>query len=272
MLDRPSPKHFRTLFISDVHLGCRGCQAGLLLDFLRYHDAEQIYLVGDIVDGWRLKRGWYWPQEHNDVVQKLLRKARKGSRVVYVPGNHDEFLRDYIGIHFGGVEVVDRAIHETADGRKPAGHPRRLFDVVVRHAAWLAHLGAGAYNAVLHAQHRLQPHPPPDGAAATGRCRPGPSTRSRTRSTISARSRMRWPTRRGGSVPTASSAATSITPTSATPAASPTSTPATGWRAARRSPNITTAPSRSSAGPNSADRSNSTTRTWSSPRSSRSAA
>lgn len=149
VLDRPSPKHFRTLFISDVHLGCRGCQAGLLLDFLRYHDAEQIYLVGDIVDGWRLKRGWYWPQEHNDVVQKLLRKVRKGSRVVYVPGNHDEFLRDYVGSTFGGVEVVDRAIHETADGRKLLVIHGDIFDVVVRHAAWIAHLGAGAYSAVL---------------------------------------------------------------------------------------------------------------------------
>ena len=85
MLAPSAPRHVRTLFISDVHLGCKGCQAGLLLDFLRYHDAETIYLVGDIVDGWRLKRGWYWPQEHNDVVQKLLRKGRKGSRIVYVP-------------------------------------------------------------------------------------------------------------------------------------------------------------------------------------------
>ena len=88
-------KHFRALFISHVHLGTRGCQADILLDFLRFHDAGAIYLVGDIVDGWRLKRNWYWPQQHNDVVQKFLRKARKGARIVYVPGNHDEFLRSY---------------------------------------------------------------------------------------------------------------------------------------------------------------------------------
>jgi UDP-2,3-diacylglucosamine pyrophosphatase LpxH len=149
MLDRAEPRHFRTLFLSDVHLGCKGCQAGLLLDFLRYHDAETIYLVGDIVDGWRLKRGWYWPQEHNDVVQKLLRKGRKGSRIIYIPGNHDEFLRDYIGTHFGGVEVVDRSIHETADGRRFLVIHGDIFDVVVRHARWLAHLGAGAYNTVV---------------------------------------------------------------------------------------------------------------------------
>ena len=100
MLDRPNPRHFRTLFLSDVHLGSKACQARLLLDFLRCHDAETFYLVGDIVDGWRLKRSWYWPQEHNDVVQKLLRKGRKGSRIVYIPGNHDEFLRDYHGHAF----------------------------------------------------------------------------------------------------------------------------------------------------------------------------
>jgi UDP-2,3-diacylglucosamine pyrophosphatase LpxH len=111
-------RRFRALFISDVHLGSRGCQAHLLLDFLRYHDAEAIYLVGDIVDGWQLRSSWYWPQPHNDVVQKLLRKARKGARLVYVPGNHDEFLRDYYGTHFGGIEVCERAIHEGADGRR----------------------------------------------------------------------------------------------------------------------------------------------------------
>ena len=149
MLDRPTPRHFRTIFLSDLHLGSRGCQARLLLDFMRFHDAEQIYLVGDIVDGWRLRRGWYWPQEHNDVVQKLLRKARKGSRVVYVPGNHDEFLRDYVGSHFGGVELVDRTIHVTADGRRLLVIHGDQFDVVVRHSRWLAHIGDTAYTAVL---------------------------------------------------------------------------------------------------------------------------
>ena len=89
------PGYYKTLFLSDVHLGTPGCQAELLVDFLRHHDAEKIYLIGDIVDGWRLKRGWFWPQDHNDVVQKLLRKARKGSEIIYVPGNHDEFLRDF---------------------------------------------------------------------------------------------------------------------------------------------------------------------------------
>jgi UDP-2,3-diacylglucosamine pyrophosphatase LpxH len=137
---------FRALFISDVHLGARGCQAAHLLDFLRYHDAETIYLVGDIVDGWQLKSGWYWPQDHNDVVQKLLRKARKGSRVVYLPGNHDEFLREYYGTHFGGIEVVETTIHHAADGRRYLVVHGDVFDLVVKHARWLALLGDTAYE------------------------------------------------------------------------------------------------------------------------------
>lgn len=139
----------RSLFLSDIHLGTRGCQADLLLDFLKLHDADVIYLVGDIVDGWRLQKNWYWPQSHNDVVQKLLRKARKGTRIVYVPGNHDEFLRNYYGAHFGGVEVVEKTIHETADGRQMLVIHGDQFDMVVRHAKWLAHLGDWAYSMAL---------------------------------------------------------------------------------------------------------------------------
>src|SRR3978361_871047 len=105
-LSEESPeRRFRTLFISDVHLGARGSQADRLVDFLRTHDADTFYLVGDIIDGWALKSGWYWPQSHNDVIQKLLRKVRKGSRMIFLPGNHDEFARAYLGMTFGGVEV-----------------------------------------------------------------------------------------------------------------------------------------------------------------------
>lgn len=140
---------FRTLFISDVHLGARGCQADRLLDFLRCHDAETIYLVGDIVDGWQLRSGWYWPQLHNDVVQKLLRKARKGTRIIYLPGNHDEFLRDFYGTHLGGIEVVETAIHQCADGRRYLVVHGDMFDLVVKHARWLALLGDSAYDFAL---------------------------------------------------------------------------------------------------------------------------
>jgi UDP-2,3-diacylglucosamine pyrophosphatase LpxH len=142
-------RRFRTLFLSDVHLGTKGCQAPMLLDFLARHDADTIYLIGDIVDGWRLKQGWYWPQAHNDVVQKLLRKARKGARVIYVPGNHDEFLRDYAGMHFGGVEIMETAVHEAADGRKYLIMHGDVFDTVIRHARWLALLGDWAYGTAL---------------------------------------------------------------------------------------------------------------------------
>jgi UDP-2,3-diacylglucosamine pyrophosphatase LpxH len=145
----PEAVRVRTLFLSDLHLGTKGCQAGLLLDFLKTYDADIIYLVGDVIDGWRLKSGWYWPQTHNDVVQKLLRKVRKGARLVYVPGNHDEFLRDYIGSSFGGIELADRVVHEAADGKRYLVIHGDQFDMVVRHARWLALLGDGAYTLAL---------------------------------------------------------------------------------------------------------------------------
>ena len=139
-------RHYRAIFLSDVHLGARGCQADLLLDFLRHHSADTIYLVGDIIDGWRLRASWYWPQAHNDVIQKLLRKTRKGARVIYVPGNHDEFLRQYYGTHFGGIEVAERFIHQAADGRRYLVIHGDLFDLVVTRARWIAHLGDVAYT------------------------------------------------------------------------------------------------------------------------------
>jgi UDP-2,3-diacylglucosamine pyrophosphatase LpxH len=141
-----SEKQFRTLFISDIHLGSKGCQADLLLNFLRHVHADTIYLVGDIFDGWRLKSSWYWPQFHNDVVQKLLRKVRKGCRMIYIPGNHDEFMRDYVGSTFGGVEVMMDAIHHAADGRRYLVVHGDKYDMVVRNARWLAYLGDWAYD------------------------------------------------------------------------------------------------------------------------------
>jgi UDP-2,3-diacylglucosamine pyrophosphatase LpxH len=139
-------RQFRSLFISDVHLGARGCQADKLLDFLRWHEADTIYLVGDMVDGWALRAGWFWPQSHNDVVQKLLRQARKGVRIVYVPGNHDEFLRDYYGTHFGGIQVSETAIHVGPDDRRYLVIHGDHFDLVVTQARWLALLGGKAYD------------------------------------------------------------------------------------------------------------------------------
>ena len=140
---------YRAIFISDLHLGTRGCQAELALDFLRFNDADTIFLVGDIIDGWRLRSGWYWPQAHNDVIQKLLRKVRRGARMVFVPGNHDEFARQFLGLTFGGIEITRNAMHTTADGRRFLVMHGDEFDVVVRHARWLAFFGDWAYEAAL---------------------------------------------------------------------------------------------------------------------------
>jgi UDP-2,3-diacylglucosamine pyrophosphatase LpxH len=148
-LDSKESKKVRTLFISDVHLGSKASKADYLLDFLRVYEADTIFLVGDIVDGWRLKRSWYWPQNCNDVVQKLLRKARKGSRIVYIPGNHDDFLREFPGVHFGGIEVARNSIHQAVDGKRYLVLHGDEFDVVVRNARFIAHLGDWAYDAAI---------------------------------------------------------------------------------------------------------------------------
>ncbi|MDR7032268.1 UDP-2,3-diacylglucosamine diphosphatase [Mesorhizobium sp. BE184] len=143
------PRTFRSIFLSDIHLGSKAAKAEFLIDFLRHHDADIIYLVGDIVDGWRLRRSWHWPQSHNDVVQKLLRKARKGASITYIAGNHDEFARDFQGTHFGGIVVADRAIHETADGRRFLVIHGDQFDTVVHNVRWLAYFGDYAYDAAM---------------------------------------------------------------------------------------------------------------------------
>ncbi len=145
----------RAAWISDIHLGTPGCQAEALLAFLARLDCQTLYLVGDIIDGWQLRRQWFWPQAHNDVVQKILRKARKGCRVVYVPGNHDDFARRYVSHHFGGVEVVDECFHVTADGRRLWVVHGDMFDGVVQCAPWLAHLGDLAYTLALKANRGL---------------------------------------------------------------------------------------------------------------------
>jgi len=143
------PKHYKSIFISDIHLGTAGCKAEFLLDFLKQNEADNLYLVGDIIDGWRLKKSWYWPQSHNDVVQKLLRKARKGTNVIFIPGNHDAFIRPYVEHDFGDIQVHDEVIHETVDGKKLLVIHGDEFDVVVKYAKWLAVLGDNAYEFAL---------------------------------------------------------------------------------------------------------------------------
>ena len=149
MVDLSDPEaveRVKTLFLSDIHLGTRGCQAEQLLSLLKHYDAETIFLVGDIIDGWRLKSVWHWPTLHNVVLQKLLRKVRKGTRIVYVPGNHDEFMRDYLGENFGGIEIAGEVIYSLVDGRKALVLHGDKFDTVVRNIKWLAHLGDWAYE------------------------------------------------------------------------------------------------------------------------------
>ncbi|MCE2984390.1 MAG: UDP-2,3-diacylglucosamine diphosphatase [Burkholderiales bacterium] len=142
-------KKYRAVWISDIHLGTPGCQAGHLLDFLRSFDSDYLYLVGDIIDGWQLKRSWYWQQSHNDVIQKVLRKARKGTHVIFIPGNHDEAVRQFIGMKFGDIQIMEETIHETADGRRLWITHGDLFDGVIQCARWLAHLGDQAYEFTL---------------------------------------------------------------------------------------------------------------------------
>jgi len=155
--EAPSPhrRRYRSVWISDLHLGTPGCRADALLDFLKHVESEHLFLVGDIVDGWQLRRSWYWPQAHNDVVQKLLRKARKGTRVVFIPGNHDEFARRYLGHEFGGIEVAEDWVHETADGRRLWILHGDLFDGVIQCAKWLAHLGDTLYEFTLKLNRHL---------------------------------------------------------------------------------------------------------------------
>ncbi len=140
---------YRTVFISDLHLGTRGCRADLLLDFLRRVDCETLYLVGDIVDGWRLKRSWYWTPAFDAVLRQIMGMARNGTEVIYIPGNHDEMLRDWIGLEIAGVRLAAEAVHETADGRRFLVLHGDEFDGVIRYAKFLAHLGDWAYDLAL---------------------------------------------------------------------------------------------------------------------------
>lgn len=144
---------YRTIFISDVHLGTRGCKAEHLLSFLRSHECEALFLVGDIFDIWRLKKTWYWVQSHNDVVMEILRKAQNGTKVVYVPGNHDEGGRDYCGLQLANIKIAREDVYETLDGRKLLVIHGDDFDGIVKYAKWLAHLGDTAYNLALSLNH-----------------------------------------------------------------------------------------------------------------------
>jgi UDP-2,3-diacylglucosamine pyrophosphatase LpxH len=153
--DRHGRRRYRTIWISDIHLGTRGCNAAMLIDFLDNVDSETLYLVGDIVDGWQLKKRFYWPTGHNDIVWRIMKRARRGTRVVYIPGNHDEMFRQFTGMNFGGVEIRRKAIHSTADGRKLLVIHGDEFDAVMLAHRWLAVAGDMAYTVLMAVNRRL---------------------------------------------------------------------------------------------------------------------
>lgn len=144
----PAPRRVRTAWISDLHLGTRASNAAAFLDFLRGHEIETLYIVGDLIDVWQLRRGIFWPQTHNDVIQKILRAARKGTRVIYIPGNHDEFVRHFCGA-YGEITIQSHAIHTTADNRRILVMHGHELDAVVQNQRWLAFAGDLGYQFLL---------------------------------------------------------------------------------------------------------------------------
>lgn len=153
--EKRNAKRFRAIWLSDLHLGTTGCQAGRLLEFLQHTESETLYLVGDIIDGWQLRRRWYWDQNHNNVVQTVLKKARKGTEVIFVPGNHDEMMRQFIDLDFGGIRIRDELVHTTAQGRRMLVLHGDRFDGVIACAKWLAYLGDNLYTVILKANQFL---------------------------------------------------------------------------------------------------------------------
>ena len=147
--ERGDRTRYRTIWISDIHLGTRGCDAAMLKDFLDRTDSDTMYLVGDIIDGWRLKKRFYWPSTHNDIVWRIMKRAKRGTRVVYIPGNHDEMFRQFSGLNFGGVEIRRKAIHETADGRRLLVLHGDEFDTIMLAHRWLAFVGDALYDLMM---------------------------------------------------------------------------------------------------------------------------
>jgi len=145
----------RTLFLSDIHLGYRGCRAGALLEFLGRYQPDEIILVGDVVDLWSLRRTPYWPAEHQAVVRRFVQLAASGVRVIYVPGNHDEAIREWVGASLAGVEIRQEHHHVLADGRRFLVMHGDAFDDAVRIPGWLSGLGSFLYDCILDLSHHV---------------------------------------------------------------------------------------------------------------------
>jgi UDP-2,3-diacylglucosamine pyrophosphatase LpxH len=146
-------RHWRSIWISDIHLGTKHAQVEPLLDFLRHTECEFLYIVGDFIDGWELKRSWLWEDSYNTLIQKILRKIRKGTEVVYITGNHDEFLEAFAGMHFGGLRVVEQAVHHAADGRRYLVIHGHQFDGLTHMNRLLERVGARLYDSILDLNH-----------------------------------------------------------------------------------------------------------------------
>jgi UDP-2,3-diacylglucosamine pyrophosphatase LpxH len=217
----------RAVFISDIHLGFKGCSSDLLLDFLHQVEMDTLFLVGDIIDVWSMKKSMYWPQSHNNVLRTILGKAKRGTKVIFVPGNHDEVFRDFDGAVFGNLEIHREYVHRGADGRRMLVLHGDEFDSVVKCSPWLAKLGSNIYDILLAAnpyinwmRRRLDlPH-----WSLSAYLKNKAKRRSRRRRASAAS--IRW------------SAATFIGPKCATSTGSCTATTATGSRAAPRSARI----------------------------------
>lgn len=155
--DERRTRKYRTIWVSDVHLGTPGCKAEFLVDFLKHNECDKLYLVGDIVDGWKLRSTWHWPQEHTNVVRKILTKASRGTQIVYVTGNHDEFLRKFVHfkIEAGNMRLCNEDVHETADGRRLLVIHGDMFDVITRYHRWVAFAGDVAYDLMMRANYHF---------------------------------------------------------------------------------------------------------------------
>ncbi|UPY37421.1 UDP-2,3-diacylglucosamine diphosphatase [Sediminicoccus sp. KRV36] len=149
MPSRGPKLQLRSVFVSDIHLGTRGARSDLLLDFLARVECEHLYLVGDVIDGWRLRKAWYWHEEFDAVMRAVLDHAERGTQVTYIPGNHDEMFREWLGLEIAGVKLRREAVHEGADGRQFLVIHGDEFDGVIRYAKFLAYLGDWAYDTAL---------------------------------------------------------------------------------------------------------------------------
>lgn len=144
-----SVKEFRTVWLSDIHLGSRGCQAGQLLKFLKSVQCEYLILIGDIIDLWAMKRSFHWPESHNAVVQQVLKMSKNGTKVIFIPGNHDEAMRAHTGTSLGNISIENTYTHALLTGHSMLCVHGDMFDIVTRYRKWVAILGDIAYEFLL---------------------------------------------------------------------------------------------------------------------------